>query len=58
LHCLLTGSFRKVPQFQLAVSTYSGVCALSFCMIGSHLNKEEGHDIIENIVILLEKWSQ
>lgn len=58
LHCLLTGSFRKVPQFQLAVSTYSGVCTLSFCMIGSHLNKEEGHDIIKNIVILLEKWSQ
>lgn len=57
LHCLLTGSFRKVPQFQLAVSTYSGVCTLSFCMIGSYLNKKEGHDIVKSIVTLLEKWS-
>lgn len=58
LHCMLTGSFRRVPQFQLAVSTYSGVCTLSFCMIGSHLNKEEGHDMIKNIAVLLERWSQ
>lgn len=56
-HCILMGSFRKVPQFQVAVSTYAHKCTLSFCMIGSHLNKEEGHELISGIALMLEKWS-
>ncbi|WP_332238319.1 hypothetical protein [Sporolactobacillus sp. KGMB 08714] len=57
LHCLLTGSFRSIPQFQVAVATYAQKCTLSFCMIGSLLSKAEGHDLISGIATLLEKWS-
>lgn len=57
-HCTLTGSFRKIPQFQVAVSTYMQKCTLSFCMIGDSLNQVEGHGIISNIISRLEKWSK
>ncbi|MCI1857735.1 MAG: hypothetical protein LKI80_06175 [Sporolactobacillus sp.] len=58
LHCTLTGSFRKTPQFQLAVSTYRQVCTLSFCMIGSRLNRQEGHRLLQSVAFSLQKWSE
>lgn len=47
--CFVTGSYRRMPDFQLAVSTFNNVCTLNCTLLGNNEWKEKCECILRDI---------
>jgi NRPS condensation-like uncharacterized protein len=54
---IMTGSFRRAPMFQVAVSTFADQATLAFSMIGSELEARLGEVILQQMQQNLLVWS-
>lgn len=56
--CLLTGSFREAPMFQVACSTFRNQLSLGFNMIGTDEEVQFGRTLIQSMVVLIQEFIQ
>lgn len=54
--CIITGSYRQVPDFQLAVSSFNGRCTLDCALIGDAKMAMEAEGILKQVVKELIDW--
>lgn len=55
-NCYMTGTYRKVPDFQLSVSTFKNVCTLNCMLSGNTQRKTEGELLLAEIREELLNW--
>lgn len=56
IDCVITGSYRYSPDFQLTVSTFRDVCTLNCALIGDAKSKAMAGRILDRIVKELLEW--
>lgn len=56
-HCLLTGSFRAAPMFQVACSTFNDELSLGFNMIGNADEVQFGRSVIQQMTNRIQEFS-
>lgn len=56
-HCLLTGSFRAAPMFQVACSTFNDELSLGFNMIGNADEVQFGQSVIQQMTNRIQEFS-
>ncbi len=54
--CIITGSYRYAPDFQLTVSTFRDACTLNGTLIGDGKAKAMAERILDRIVGEIRKW--
>lgn len=55
--CFVTGSYRKMPDFQLSISTFNNVCTLNCTVLGNDEWKENCEGILRNVKRELLIWA-
>ncbi|MDE7205873.1 MAG: hypothetical protein K2N90_01700, partial [Lachnospiraceae bacterium] len=55
--CFVTGSYRKMPDFQLSISTFNRVCTLNCTVLGNGGWKEKCERILRDIKEELLMWA-
>lgn len=55
--CFVTGSYRKMPDFQLSISTINSVCTLNCTVLGNDEWKEKCEGILRDIKKELLIWA-
>lgn len=56
--CFVTGSYRKMPDFQLSISTFDNVCTLNCTVLGNDEWKEKCECILQDIKRELLIWAE
>lgn len=56
--CFVTGSYRKMPGFQLSISTFNNVCTLNCTVLGNDEWKEKCECILQDIKRELLIWAE
>lgn len=51
--CLMTGSFRRLPMYQVAISTFAGRLTLAANMIGSDQERQFGKAVLDHLKLKL-----
>lgn len=54
--CIITGSYRQSPAFQLTVSSFKNICTLNCTLIGDAQTKKAAENILGQIASELLKW--
>ncbi|PWG00533.1 hypothetical protein [Levilactobacillus bambusae] len=54
----LTDSFRTMPDFRLTMSSFNDSCTLSFRMLGSEQDYQQGLKVLNNMESTLTMWAQ
>lgn len=54
--CIITGSYRQSPGFQLTVSSFRGICTLNCTLIGDAESKIVAENILGQITAELLEW--
>lgn len=55
-NCLMTGSFRYAPMFQVACSTFKGQLSLGFNMIGTTEEVQVGRVVIHDMISRMKEF--
>ena len=55
--CIITGTYRKPPDFQLTVSSFQDVCTLNCTFVGDAETKVIAEDILERVAKELLEWA-
>lgn len=56
--CFMTGSFRQLPMYQVAISTFNHATTLAVNMIGSPVERQFGWAVLDHIKLTLLAWAK
>ena len=56
INCLMTGSFRYAPMFQVACSTFKGQLSLGFNMIGTTEEVQVGRVVVHDMISRMKEF--
>lgn len=56
--CYFTGTYRRVPDFQLTVSTFRGQCSLNCMLIGDEVSRGAAGEILKEVKREIVAWSR
>jgi len=55
-NCFVTGTYRYPPDFQIAISTFKGVCSLNCTLLGDNERMKQGQQILDLVKRELLVW--
>lgn len=55
--CIITGSYRQSPDFQLTVSSFNNICTLNCTLIGDEETKIAAEKILSLVTAELLEWA-
>lgn len=54
--CIITGSYRQSPDFQLTISSFRNICTLNCTLIGDEETKIAAENVLRQVTAELLEW--